>query len=410
MITNFSWALRGNLVYAASQWLILVILAKLGSPEMIGQYALGLAITAPVMMFLNLQLRSLLVTDAKDQFLFGEYFALRLLTNILALVVVSMIVFAVGYALGPAMVIMLIGASKTLESCSDILHGLMQKGERLDLISVSQMIKGASSVLAFGLALYFSGSLAGAITALALAWLAVLVLVDSPNALRVLAMAPTADAVWNLLPRCENQRLQELIIRALPVGVVAMLISYNVTIPRYFLESYHGEAALGYFAALAYLPLAGTIVIEALGQSALPRLARYYVLEPSAYWRLLARLILFAGVLAASGLAVATVWGRPLLSLLYKPQYAEHFETLLAIMVSEGMLYVCAVLGGGLTAASRLKVQVPILVAVVMTNFVASWWLVPDRGEIGSAWALIMGSTAWMLASAGVLLRLYFGK
>lgn len=237
MITNFSWALRGNLVYAASQWLILVILAKLGSPEMIGQYALGLAITAPVMMFLNLQLRSLLVTDAKDQFLFGEYFALRLLTNILALVVVSMIVFAVGYALGPAMVIMLIGASKTLESCSDILHGLMQKGERLDLISVSQMIKGASSVLAFGLALYFSGSLAGAITALALAWLAVLVLVDSPNALRVLAMAPTADAVWNLLPRCENQRLQELIIRALPVGVVAMLISYNVTIPRYFLES-----------------------------------------------------------------------------------------------------------------------------------------------------------------------------
>ncbi|MGI8856402.1 MAG: hypothetical protein ACR2JW_11675, partial [Thermomicrobiales bacterium] len=47
---NFSWTFVGNVVYAACQWGMLVVLAKLGSPEVVGQFALGLAITAPVIM------------------------------------------------------------------------------------------------------------------------------------------------------------------------------------------------------------------------------------------------------------------------------------------------------------------------------------------------------------------------
>ena len=42
---NFSWTFAGNAVYAACQWGMLVVLAKLGSPEMIGQFTLGLAVS-----------------------------------------------------------------------------------------------------------------------------------------------------------------------------------------------------------------------------------------------------------------------------------------------------------------------------------------------------------------------------
>jgi hypothetical protein len=45
---NFAWTVLGNVTYAACQWGMLVALAKLGSPEMVGQFALGLAIGAPV--------------------------------------------------------------------------------------------------------------------------------------------------------------------------------------------------------------------------------------------------------------------------------------------------------------------------------------------------------------------------
>jgi hypothetical protein len=34
---NFSWTIVGNVVYAGTQWGILVLLARLGTPEAVGQ-------------------------------------------------------------------------------------------------------------------------------------------------------------------------------------------------------------------------------------------------------------------------------------------------------------------------------------------------------------------------------------
>ena len=90
---KFSWTFAGNVVYSGSQWGMLMVLAKLGSPEMVGQFALGLAVTAPVIMFANLQLRGVQATDARREYRFGHYLALRLFTTALAILVITGIVF-----------------------------------------------------------------------------------------------------------------------------------------------------------------------------------------------------------------------------------------------------------------------------------------------------------------------------
>ena len=81
---NFSWTLAGNIIYAACQWGMLIILAKLGSAEMVGQFALGLAITAPIIMFADLNLRHVQATDAQEEYHFRDYLGLRLITTSLA--------------------------------------------------------------------------------------------------------------------------------------------------------------------------------------------------------------------------------------------------------------------------------------------------------------------------------------
>ncbi len=45
--SNFSWTFAGNSVYAGSQWAMLMVLAKLGSPERVDKYAIELAVTDP---------------------------------------------------------------------------------------------------------------------------------------------------------------------------------------------------------------------------------------------------------------------------------------------------------------------------------------------------------------------------
>src|SRR4051812_23472007 len=76
---NFLETLSGNLVYAGCQSGVLVALAKLGTPQVVGVYALPLAITSPVMLLSNLQLREVQAPAARREYSPGEYLALRLL-------------------------------------------------------------------------------------------------------------------------------------------------------------------------------------------------------------------------------------------------------------------------------------------------------------------------------------------
>src|SRR5213080_1139778 len=88
---NFSYAVIGNLTYAACQWGILVALAKLGTVEMVGQYAYALAVTTPLFLLANLQLNALQITDDPSNYLFRDYLSIRFATCVVASVIVGVI-------------------------------------------------------------------------------------------------------------------------------------------------------------------------------------------------------------------------------------------------------------------------------------------------------------------------------
>ena len=76
-------------MYAICQCGAVVALAKLGSSSMVGQFSLGLAIAAPVLMFTNLNLRAVQATDAQRTYSFGEYLRLRVAMTLAGLGVIA---------------------------------------------------------------------------------------------------------------------------------------------------------------------------------------------------------------------------------------------------------------------------------------------------------------------------------
>ena len=86
--SNFAWALAGNVGYAACQWGMIVVLARLGNSFLVGQFSLGLAIATPVLMFANLHLRAMQATDARRLYRFSEYRRLRIATTLAAMAVI----------------------------------------------------------------------------------------------------------------------------------------------------------------------------------------------------------------------------------------------------------------------------------------------------------------------------------
>lgn len=404
---NFSWTFVGNVVYAGCQWAMLVVLAKLGTPEMVGQFALGLAISGPVIMLANLQLRAIQATDARRQFRFADYLGLRLTTSIIAALVIAAIGVIGGYRSETALVILVIGLAKAIESISDVFYGFLQQQERMDRIAKARMIKGPLSLVLLGLFVALTGSVFAGGIGLLLAWAIILLTYDIPSAAlihRELAHASAGHEPGALKPRWSPTTLARLIWLALPLGVVMMLISLNSNIPRYFLERYEGERGLGIFAAMSYLMVAGTTVVSALGQSASPRLAKYYAGgNASAFRVLLLKLVgigLFLGVAAVLVVAVA---GKPILTLLYQPEYAEKADVFVWITLAAGIGYVSSFLGYGMTAARYFKVQAPLFAVVTGMTAIASFWLVPRYGLQGAAFALLCSAVVQLFGALAIV-------
>lgn len=408
MRRNFSWTFFGNVVYAACQWGMLVVLAKIGSPEMVGQFTLGLAVTAPVLMFTNLQLRTVQVTDAKHQYPFRDYLHLRLISAGLALLIIGVITITAGYSWQTSLVILMVGLAKAVESVSDIFYGLLQQHERMDRIALSMMIKGILSLLLLGIGVYFSGSVLGGVVGLVVAWTLVLVGYDIRSGALILNTPNlnTPKAPQDEVTGSRKLALAKLVLLALPLGFVMMLLSLNTNIPNYFIKHYLGERELGIYAAIAYLMVAGNIVVSALGESGSPRLAKYYAAGNAiAYRRLLFKFVGVGVLLGGAGILVAVVAGKEILTLFYQPEYAEYADLFIWLMVAAAISYISSFLGQGMTAARYFRVQMPLFALVTSISAIACFWLIPSRGLQGAAMALIVAAIVRVSMSLGVILH-----
>ena len=389
------------------------MLAKLTSPEMVGRFALGLAITAPIIMLSQLQLRGVQATDAKDEYTFGQYLGLRLVTTAMALLVIVGIAWVGSYPLNTALVIMAVGLSKALESVSDVYYGLMQRHERMDRIAKSLMIKGPASLVALGVLVLLTGDIFWGVIGLAVTWLSLMVLYDVRNAKFMLqeSFASQRDGRLGLrrmmLPNFRPKDLARLAWLALPLGITMALISLNTNIPRYFVENIWGESQLGIFAALAYLVVAGNTLVSAMGQSVTPRLAKYYAAgDLDGYKHLLARMVSMGILLSIAGVLVSVFAGYQLLGLLYRHEYAVYNNVLIWLMIVAGMCYITSFLGYGMTAARYFRVQLPLFMVVVTATFGASLWLIPRFALTGAALAMGAGALAQLVGSCFVFVHI----
>ncbi len=394
---NFSWTFVGNTINAAAWFGMTILLAKMGSPEHVGQFALGLATTAPIFMFATLRLRDVQATDSQQEYLFGDYFALRLITTVLALLAVVGIVLVSGFQREMALVILATGFSKSIEAVSDAFYGLFMQQERLDRIAKSMIIKGPLSLIGLGLGFYLTGSVFWGVIGLALARAVIMVGYDIRNA--SMSLKPSAKLISHIIPtdlprpHWDAATLRRLVKLTLPLGFVTMLISFNSNIPRYFIESHLGAYQLGIFAAIASFQKVAPTIVQALGRSASPRLAKYYTANKARLFRKLTfRLIGIGVLLGGAGVLVSLVLGRQILTLIYGPEYAMPGLFGL-VMLGAGIDYVATMLLFVITSARYFRIQLPLQLLTTVTVGFACYWLVPSVGLAGAAMSLVIGNS-----------------
>jgi O-antigen/teichoic acid export membrane protein len=384
--SNFMWTLGGNAIYSASQWGMLSILAKRGSPAIVGVFALGLAVSAPVFMFCNLQLRSVQATDAQKKYQFADFFLLRSMCTLAALLFIACVSAVAGYRGEVLVVLMALSLAKAFESWSDVVAGLLQKHERLDLAACAVSIRGVVSLLVFASVFAITRKLSAACIALAVTWAAVVCVYDMALARGLLHKGEGFFSA-------STTRMWELLKKSLPLGIVMTLISLNANLPRYLVVHYLGAGQLGIFASLAYLLTMVNLLALALGQAASARMATMFAGgELERFRDVLTKLAGFGVGIGAVACGVALGFGKTLLKILYGPSYSSHQGLLLILAATAGISTIATFMGFAATSAHSFRPQVPVIAAMTITTLAGSWTLIPLLGLNGAGIALLIAA------------------
>ena len=381
------------MVLAASQWALLVLITKLGTSELLGAYAFALALVTPIAMFSHLNLRSLLATDIERRHPFGDYLAVRLATTAMGLAAMAAVALAAARGRESAAVIMALGVALSADNMSDVYYGLLQRRERMDQVAYSVTARGILSVAGLGAALWTTGSLVWAAVALAAVRIGVLLAYDIP-------VASAGESMERTSVRVEAGILRT----SLPLGAVLMLIALTSNLPRYAIEQKLGASALGAFAAVASLMTVGSTAVNALGQAATPRLARYAsARDRAAFGRLAWQLAGMALLLGAAGVATAALIGPWFLGWIYRPAYAAYAGLLLWVMAAAIGTYTAGALGYVVTSTRAFAPQAPLHAVVAVSAGISTWLLVPRWGLPGAAWALGIASVVQIAGDLMIL-------
>lgn len=399
---NFSWMLVGNAIYAACQWGVVSAIAKLGTPDMVGTFALGLAIASPVFILSNLHLNALQATDAVDQFDFSDYLGLRLIATGAGLLAVIAIGVIVDLPIEAFWVLVAVAFAKSIEGVSDLIYGKCQQQEAMDRVAKSLLTRGPLTLLVMVGVLATTNSILLTTASMAATWAAVLLSIDLPSIRKVAA---------NLRPRVDPKALSSLTKLAAPVGIAMMLGSLGANIPRYYLQAFWSEQAVGFYSAIAYLLVAGRTAVNAITQAASPRLAAEFS-EGNilGFKRTIQRIALIVALLGSAGVVVCAIGGGLLLEYLYTEEYAAYAAELNVVMLAAAVAYLASLMCNGMTAVRQLRAQFPLFVLVVATSALVGMFMIPRWGVMGAALTFLTGALVQLTGAALIVGNALSGK
>lgn len=401
LLHGMSWSVLGQVTSAISQWGILLVLVKHLDLDSVGQFAFALALAGPLFAFSNLQLSGMLASDQSGEYPPSAYIMLRVLTSLIAFL--SLLVLIMVGSLGPTLdrAVLLIGLIKLCESASDLIYGFLQQHERIDQVGMLQTLRGGVALVAAWWTVSLSHHLLPVLVVLLICQVLLATLVDI-RVLRSQFATPVALNAFNPF-RAEWRVCSRLLNTAFPMGVVIGLNTLNINLPRYWIISSLGDAAVGVYAALSYVMTGGNMAIGAIGLAAVPRLSRLYRSDCGGFHRLLARLSIPAMAAGLAGIGVAILASKPLLSTLYNESFVPHHTTFVWVMIGAAILYLSSIAGCALTAARIFRPQVWLTLLATMGTITASGLLIPTQGLMGGAMAMAIGFLIKLIGQLAVL-------
>lgn len=391
------WTLVGRAAGASAQAGLLVLLARVGSARMVGELALAMALCSPVMVIAGLQLRVVYATDVAQRFAWSSYRHLRASASAVGVAIACMLAASpwIDVSLG---IIAAVALTKAGELASDLHFGVFQRRGHMRLYGRSLILRASGGLAALTGVLIVTDDLATALLASAAVTWMVAWLHDAPHAkaLRVHSGNGLRASTGALLRT------------AAPLGLVTFIDSMTQHIVRLQVDAALDTTALGQYAAMSYIVVAGGAVVFSLGTPLLPRMAEHFEAGRRLAFRAIAgRLVLSTAALGLAGIVFAQVLGTPFLRWTFGPEFAREGSVFVWVMAAGALHFILGALVHVLNAAKQRRAQLWIYLGALSGAVATAWICIPINGLRGAAQASMVGWALAVCAASVVLMRAY---
>ena len=384
MKRNALWLLIGNGGYATTQLLSIVIISKTLGVKDLGLFSLGLALTAPIMMFSNFGTRVLWVTDATGGLNYFQFRFTRFLSSISGFVVCFFFLLFYLDDTNHLLILLFIALSKVVESNADIYYADLHKQGDQKRICISMLSRGLMGILGMSIGCFLFNDLFIGVLCYSLCWLVSFIITD------IFFGDPLKDNEF-LLP--SKNQIVWLAKQGSPLAISLFLVNINLNIPRIALESQHGLEAIGIFSALYFFIQTGSIVINSIGQLILPKLSKFY--DRGLYDKHLQMIIksfLIVFVFSSCGMLFCYLYGELLLLYLYDKSVSMYSNLLFLFFLLSPFQYLVSIMNPAISSTKKnvylIWCQLLMFISILITALI----LVPTFDIAGAYYSTVVSS------------------
>jgi O-antigen/teichoic acid export membrane protein len=383
------------------QWSILMFIARVDGPSLLGEYSLAQAYAGPAFFLGSLSLRAQYLVLQPSRSLFSDFLFLRLVFP--GFVFACLLLFIHFYYISPTFISIAtaIFAMKYVEGFFDLVSGKMQREGDVIGVATTSATRCLFSIIAFGAIYLATRNLPLALFFLPAIWIVFFLL--QRKRLNINVQLPEVLTVANF------KRRLGLAVSLFPFSVSLIVNSLALNAPRFILDAALGPKDLGFFSAISHFLTIGALVTGSVAQMALPALVDAITKDSSRkFWQ---RLVWPAAMVQCGsivGVIIAIAMGPELLNLFYGRQFESQSHTLVVAAIVGGPVYCSFIFVNGCYATQMRRELLAIQCLSLLVVVTATLILVPRFGVDGAYFGMAIFAITQICLSIALLLRFFY--
>lgn len=367
---NFIWNTLGTGFNAFNSLFFMIIVTRVNGVDEAGVFTIAFS-TACILYAIGLYAgRIYQVTELNKKISDKDFIISRLITNILMLIFLVIFCFFKGYDTEKFTIFLLLTIYKALEAFSDVIYGVLQKNDKLDIVGKSLFAKSLMSIIVFLIIDIIFKNIIWSIVSMIVMCLLIMFFYDFKKVHKFIDFKSKVDM----------KNVFDILKKGFFTFAISFLGMYVLNAPKYSIDTYLADNYQTIFGIIVMPATVIGLMAQFLIHPYLNKFVAFYESgDLKKLKKLLLKLLSIIMVLGIISTIVAYLIGTQVLGIIYGLDLSE-YKLGLAIIIVSAILYAIGTIYSSILTTVRetvsqfiIYVIVSIFAGVLSSIFTKTW-------------------------------------